>query len=531
MVEPISLALQRNAAALAVTQEKPADVPFGRWGPDLPEFGNQAGLLEASGVIPAKDAYRPANSLVPVSTNALDNQAIGVGTGRDKDNNIFLYAGDKTKLYDLRGNAFTDISNASGYNTSDDDVWEFALWDINQQIFATNFANPVQEITVGAAAGTKFADLITGTNKPSAKHMAVVRNFLVLGNTNDITDGHRPNRIWWSAIRNPTNFDPDATTQSDYEDLDQGGWVQRIVGGSEYGVVFQESQIRRLEYVGPAPIFDPAPVDRQRGTPIPNSVVGYGRFIFYIAEDGFFVFNGSSSEPIGNDIVDRAFWRQFDIANKRQVSAAIDRTNKLVCWAFPSTSSVGGLPNKIFCYKWDESPPKWSEIPIEVEMIFDARNQGFTLEQLDTVNNNIDLLQPTLDSDVWKGGKIYSGAFDTQHVLSSFDGPHLRAVLDTRDVQLTKGRTSYVNSVRPIITLDPAQPPSQTGLDISIATFARDRLDVTPTQGILTGLNDIGEADADVEGRYHRFRTVIEAGQPWEFAQGLEVYKSDGTRI
>ena len=33
--------------------------------------------------------------------------------------------------------------------------------------------------------------------KPRARHVDVVREFLVLGNTNDTTDGAVPNRVWW----------------------------------------------------------------------------------------------------------------------------------------------------------------------------------------------------------------------------------------------------------------------------------------------------------------------------------------------
>ena len=50
-------------------------------------------------------------------------------------------------------------------------------------------------------------------------------------------------------------MDPDAQTQSDFEDRPSLGWVQRIVGGIEYGIVFQQTAVTCLSYAGPALVF------------------------------------------------------------------------------------------------------------------------------------------------------------------------------------------------------------------------------------------------------------------------------------
>ena len=529
MARSLANRLQPRLPSISVSRETAVPIDFGEWKPDQPDFGSGGSLL-CRNVIPGPGVsdYKPVRDLVNISTNALDNVCLGATTARDKDNNLFVYAGNETKLYELRDNAFTDESKAGGYSTGAEDVWEFAVWDRDQRVIATNFSDPIQVIGTGTGTTSLFSDLITSTNKPTAKHIDVVRDFLVLGHTNDTTDGVRPSRVWWSAIGNEEDFDPNATTQSDFSDLPSGGWVQRIVGGAEYGVIFQESLIRRMEYVGSPVIFDLPAADRRRGTPIPNSVISFGRNVFYISEEGFFVFNGSSSEPIGNSRVDSEFWRIFDLGNKTKVSAGIDLINKLVCWGFPVSSDQ---PNTIFCYKWDQG--RWSEIrDVDFDIIFNGRNQGFTLDGLDAVSTNIDTLSPSLDSDVWKGGKSYSGAFTRTHELASFDGDTLQALIQTGEQQLTPFRNSILSDVRPLVEIDRSRASTFNGgaFDIQVQVSTRDRLDATPIDHAAVSLNASGEANIDLKARYHRIATVIPAGADWLHARGVSVHKSDGGR-
>ena len=519
-----SLASRLRNVRPSGTRSEPVPVDFGDWAPDLPDFTNP-GALTCNNVLPAANSYIPARTLTDISTNALESASLGAITARDTDNNVYVYAGTTSKLYELLDNQWNDESKVGGYTTGAEESWEFVIWDREQRVIATNFSDPVQEIAIGGGGAGSFADLITSTNKPKAKHIAVVRNFLVLGHTNDATDGVRSERVWWSAIGDSTDFDPDAATQSDFSDLDTGGWVQKVVGGAEYGVIFQESTIRRMEYEGSPIIFDLPAVERRRGTPIPNSVIGYGRFIFYISEEGFFRFNGSASEPIGVNRVDKTFWRQFDLADKQKVSATIDVVNKLVCWAFPANGGgTDGNPNKIYCYKWDT--PRWSEIDIDIELIFQSQNQGYTLDGLDAVSTNIDTLTPSLDSDVWKGGKIYSGAFTTDDKLASFDGDTLQATLDTREIQLSAGRASYVDSIRPLIEADAASAGKPGDLGIQIQISGRDGLEGSVTFDAASLVNAEGLARTCNQSRYHRVRTIIPAGAGWNHAQGVIVNKS-----
>ena len=485
-------------------------VPFGEWQPDLAEFGNP-GSLTAKNVIPKKESYGPFPSLSAIS-NALTARCQGAFGARDASNNVYTYAGDATKLYEGINNAFTDQSVGGGYSTAATDVWEFEQF--KSDIIATNFTDAVQWIAIGGGASGAFANSFTSTLKPKAKHLGVIRSFLVLGNTSDGTDGHVPYRVWWGGINSRLDMDPDSTTQCDYNDMNEGGWVQKIVGGAEYGVVFQERQISRMAYVGHPLVFDFYPVDRKRGTAIPQSVVAHGRLMFYISEEGFFAFDGSQSHPIGVDKVDKTFWAQFDLNNKHFVSAAIDPVNKLVVWAFPGTGNTAGAPNKLYIYNWVYG--KWAEIDIDVEMLASVATQGYTLEGLDSVGTDIDdgvVFAESFDSDVWKGGKIRFGAFDTAHKLGYFNGSNLAATIDTSEAQLLGGQRAMLTTTRPIV--DGGTP--------TIRIRSRNRTTDTASFSSSVTINAIGECPVRTNARYMAGRLEMAAGQTWDHAQGIEI--------
>lgn len=488
---------------------------FGEWLPDLPDLGNP-GALTATNVVPDRLSYRPLPRLA-VQSDALDARPLGVFSANDASANTFVYAGNATKLYELVDLSWTDESKGGGYTTASADVWEFSQFGTTAgaiSVNATNFTDPVQTLAVGGGGAGAFADLITSTLKPKAKHIGVWRDFLVLGNTSDGTDGHVPNRVWWSGINDATDFDPDAATQSDFQTFPDGGWVQKIIDGVEYGLVFQERTIRRATYVGSPLVFDFDVIDRRRGTTIPTSVINHGRLTFFISEEGFFVNDGVQSHPIGAGKVDRTFLNQFDVANKTAVSVGIDPFNKLVMWSFPGAGATADNPNKVFLYSWQWD--RWAEADLMVYAIVQTATQGYTLDGLDSIGTDIDdtdVFSESLDSDAWKGGKLRVAAIDTDFKLAYFTGSNLAAVLDTKEGQLFTGKKAMINGFRPLVD----------GGTVTGQLAGRDLQTDTISFGTETSANGNGEVRIRDRSRYHRARINIAAGGTWTHAQGVEI--------
>jgi len=306
---------------LALKSPPPRIVPFGEWLPDQPAFMNP-GCIIAKNVIPYARSYCGLPSLSVNSAALTDYARGGVSIKKASDGNTFFYAGDETNLYEIRNQSLTDKSSAT-YGTTAKNYWEFTQF--GDQLIATNLDDPVQQITAGA--GGNFADLFTSTDKPKFRTIATVRDFLVGGYEDDGTI--RPSNVRWSALADTADMDESAQTQADRQTLPIGGEVTKVVGGVEYGVIFSETAIHRMTYVGSPLIFDFDAADRARGCPFPRTVVSLGRNIFFWTEEGYFAFDGSTSTPLGADKVDKWFLDQIDPAYAHRMSSAVDRENHL----------------------------------------------------------------------------------------------------------------------------------------------------------------------------------------------------------
>ncbi|KKL57436.1 hypothetical protein LCGC14_2235430, partial [marine sediment metagenome] len=572
---------------LQQTSPKWLPIPFGDWMPDLPDLFNP-GATVAKNVIPAARSYRPLGAL-QTTTDALDGAALGAAIGRDKSGSYYNYAGDAAKLYEVGAAGVTDKSKGGGYSTGSDDVWEFQLFDQAQvtRLIATNFTDPVQGIDVGSAG--LFADQFTSTLKPKARHIAAVREFLVLGNTNDATDGDVPYRTWWSGYKDPLDMDPDAQTQSDFEDRPTAGDVQRVVGGVEYGLIFQQQGITRMSYSGGDTIFQFDSIDRKRGTPIPNSVIGHGRRVYFISEEGFFFTDGTQSHPIGANQVDKTFWKQFDVNNRKSVSSAIDPLNKLVAWAFPGSGGV----LKIYFYDWQDR--RWSEAEVDLEILVNSTSEAFTLEGLDAValdsgydttisvneasgqtiisvttvsgisvndtvritlndatihQTNVDAVGASditidvgLPSAADAGNRVVRTTIDVltpgldsaqwrggDLLFGAFDTAHKLANFDGANLAATIETGEIELNPGFLSKLVKARPLIDGGT-ITAQVAGRNRLIDAVVFDAAENLDAIGEVGMLNESRYHRLRAKVAAGGTWQHAQGIQVQASSmGTR-
>lgn len=396
-------------------------IPFGEYLPDLPVYQNP-GATQAKNVLPSARGYLPWPAQSAYSA-ALDARNRGAFSAKDKDSVVSVYAGDAAKLYSLDGTSWTDVSKSGSpaYALDTEENWEFAKW--GETVIACSgvngaATNNIQQITLGAA---QFADL-AGT-PPQARHIAVVRDQVVVGNTWDSTDGNVPNRVRWCGIEDETAWTVSATTQADFQDLQgQGGWVQRVVGG-EYGLVFQERSVWRMTYVGSPIVYQFDEILPGRGTPCPGSVIRVGDYVFFLSQEGFEVIrDGTNSEHIGAQKIDRTFLRDFDSEYWYRVTASYDPIAHRVYWAYPGSGATAGDPDTILCFDW--STGRWSYSEQEMQQIFVASATGTTLDALDAAIISGRAEQVTngafaTDSDWTKGAGWTIGSGTASHAAGT----------------------------------------------------------------------------------------------------------------
>ncbi len=476
-------------------------VPAGEWLPDQVELGNPGATI-AKNVIPwVGNSYKSFPSLTTLSS-AIGARAQGGCFVRDKAGNVYNFVGDATKIYQLFGTSFSDVSRTSGvYNTAVDEWWEYAQWA--DTLVATNYADAVQTISLG---GTNFSAL--AGSPPKARHIAVVRDFLVLGNVDDGTQ--YPNRVQWSGINNNETWTPSLNTLSDYQDLvGDGGWVQKIVGG-EFGLVFTERSIHRMTFAGYPTVFQFDEIEKARGAFAAQSVVKFGSVVFYLSDDGFYATTGSGeSIPIGDGRIDRFFLNDLDAFYAYRVNAAVDPINKIVMWAYPGAGNTGGRPNKIILYNFVRK--KWSIVEVETEVLPRFASDGYSLDELDAITTDLDALTPSLDSRVWTGGAQVLAAYDSSHQLATFSGIAMDATVETMETQHFSGSRAHVTGVRPLVD----------GGTSTVTVGSRNLLSGSESFGSAASQNSSGVCPVRSNARYQRYR--ISTTGAFNFIQGVEV--------
>lgn len=482
-------------------------IPFNEWVPDAADLGNP-GAIDLVNAVPALTSYKSHPSLVTSST-ALTDYPRGAIEAIDKAKNVFQYAGDETNLYSLVAGTWTDISKvATTYITSEEESWEFVRW--KEKIIATNYDNDPQQITFG---GTNFTDLTTDLR---FRHVAVVGDFVVAGNTFDGSDGVVRDRVRWSAINDETDWTVSPTTLSDFRDLKSGGGIQQIVGG-QFGVILSEKSTYRMAFIGTPTVFQIDEILPGVGMLAPHAAALLGNTVYFPSEHGFVALRGASAETfIGSGRVDKFFRTDFDQNYLHRISAVADPKSNRVYWAYPGAGNTGGRPNRVIMY--DVSLNKWAYLAVDLELIWRAGGVGLTLEDLDAISTNIDTLGVSLDSSQFKGSAPLLAGFDTAFTSGSFSGAALTAVLTTKENELHTGTRTQLNGFKPLVD----------GGTVTARVGTRSRQADTVTWSPSLALRDSGRFTTRANSNYHRFELTI-SGE-WNDGIGVQIEARDARK-
>lgn len=502
------------------------EILLGPWRPDLSALGSPCTVAKnvlaaaknvQSGAVTYKQFRSFANTI-----SALSARVRGAAAIKEIGGGAHIYAGTDTGLYQLApgGTSFTDRSKSGGYSCADDETWTFQNSPDGTSIYAANIADAIQAATAGSSSA--FADL--SASAPKCRRMAVWGPHLVTGNV--LFGGtDYPNRLHWcgqtNGVGDPTSWPTigsvaAAQARSDKRDL-EGGAIVGLTQGEFGGSIVTERKIYYASLVESSLIFDIQPVEQNRGSRFPGTVAGVGRLVFFYNDDGFWMFNGVESVPIGTQKIDAWFQADLDTIYIPRVCSVIDPVNKLYIVGYPGSGHTAGDLNKVIIFNWSPAVQEWTYLDLtgaNLEFLFQAMNLGYTLDSLDDIGLDIDSLPFSLDSYVWQGGAPLLGAFDTSHRMGFFTGSAMAARLTTGERQLSAGQRSRVTSRTPYAT--------DVGTTVTVSDLTRKRLQGSSltTWGPFALTAD-GECPGDSDDRYHRFQMDITGG--FTDATGVDV--------
>ena len=531
-------------------------IQFKEWLPDQPSILDA--VSEANNVIPLAVGYGQFKSAVNYSGSATEalNNCFAAKVNAD----VSVFAGGATKLFKVSSTDLTmeDVSKASGYTGIN--RWQFAQF--GNYALASNGSEKIQYYDVNSS--TDFADLAAAA--PIAKYITVVRDFVVGAN---IGNGTYPSRVNWSDINDPTDWTAGGASQSDFQELPDGGDITGITGG-EFGIVFLEKAIVRMSYIGSPLFFQFDTISRNVGCVEGSSIAQYGGITYFLSDDGFYSCNGQQIIGIGSEKVDRYFYSNANIGDLDSISAAVDPERNLIIWNYTTTSGNRAL----IIYNFETQ--KWSEADTDVDYLSTLATTGTTLDAIDTAYNitagsfvvgksytirsvgttnytligavantvgvlftatgvgsgtgvaidmaasaaalkTIDTLTTTLDDRLYAGGKfLFGGVRDTKVI--TYTGTPVTATITTNDLEY--GYNSVLTLIRPSIDNGSA--------NVSVAS--RRMLDDTITYSTAISASQENRCAIRSAGRYHRI-SITPTGANWHSAIGLDLdYTEQGTR-
>lgn len=531
-------------------------IAFKDWLPDQPSILDA--VSEANNVIPLAIGYGPFKSPVDYSGNASENLTNVYAT--KVDNDVSVFAGGLTKLYKLDTTDLTldDVSKSGGYTGVN--RWQFIQF--GNYALAANGSEKIQYYDVNVS--TLFADLAAAA--PVAKYVTAVRDFVVGAN---IGAGTNPSRVQWSDINDPSDWTPGAGSQSDFQDIPDGGDITGITGG-EFGIVFLEKAIVRMSYIGSPLFFQFDTISRNIGCVEGGSIAQYGGVTYFLSDDGFYSCDGQNIIGIGAEKVDRYFYANANIGDIDSISAAVDPERNLVTWNYTTVSGNRAL----LIYNYETK--KWCEADTDVNYLSTLATSGTSLEAIDSAYNvtagsftigksytirsvgttnytligavantvgvlftatgvgsgtgvaidmaasaaglkTVDTLTTTLDDRLYKGGKFLFGGVREAKIVT-FTGPNATATLNTNDLEY--GYNSVVTLIRPSVDNGSA--------NIQIAS--RKMLDDEITYSTTKTTDAEGRCSVRSAGRYHRV-SLTPTGANWFSAIGMDIeYSEQGTR-
>ena len=309
-----------------------------------------------------------------------------------------------------------------------------------------------------------------------------------------------------------TSWAVSATTQADFQDIQDMGDVTGLVGG-EYATILMEKGIVRGSYIGAPLIFQFDKVETVRGCKVAGSVCNVGHSVFYLADDGFYMFDGERSRAIGAEKVNRFFLEDWDGAYAKNMTASADPLRQIIVWSYASTAATNGSPDKLIIYNY--ALDKWSTASVAVDMVAPIYTAGYTLEALDAAFGNLDVLPASLDGAVYRGGEFLFAASKDKKI-QTFTGSTLSATVETAEFEVRKGSHSLLNNVIPYVSLR----ENSTGT-VTAQVASRNRQVDTFTFSSASTLNNDNFCPVRSNGRYHRVRLNL-SGE-WKKAQGIDV--------
>lgn len=459
------------------------------WLPD--QSLNSGVLIRAENVIPAIDGYRPIGAFLSGS-NALPVAFSNGASFTASDGTSYLLVGTASSLVRYSSGSWTNLVTG----LSPTERWRFVQFG--------DFA-----VAVNGAA-TRQINLLSGADStvagaPTGASIAVVGDFVVIGQS-----GGNKLEVTWSAFNDHTGWTA-GVNQSGFQPMLAGGEVMGLAGG-EYGVILQRQRLVRMNRTGdPDAPFSFDEISPNVGCASKGSIAQAGRSVFFLSDRGFMALDdGQALNPIGNEKIDRTFFRDVPRDEWHRLYCAVDPQNTLVWWMLP------GSPGKCWIYNW--ALDKWGYGTFACDGIFPGFTSSTDIDNLGW--SDIDAQPFTVDDPRFSGGapRLF---FVQSGQVGTMAGAPLAVAIEMGFVEFAKDRVARIRAFRPVGDMTSA----------SCVLDVRQRLGDAEGRKNTESLRASGLMPVRATGKYVSSSFSVPAGVTWNYVRAFEyVLEAGGLR-
>lgn len=368
-------------------------------------------ITDCDQFIPFLNGMQAAPSNVtPSGTPALVAPCTGAAVVTRLDGIRRIFAGTATRLYELAGGAWGDVTRGSGvYLGGPETRWSFTQF--GDATIAANRADTIQRSLSGV-----FSDI---AGAPKAEIVFSVGAFVMALNTND--GAEKPNGWHCSAAFVDTDWTPSISTQSTRGQLVASpGPLTAGLRLGEYAVAYKSKSIYLGQYVGTPVVWDWLLVPGgEAGCVGKEAVCDIGGAHFFVGDDNIWVFDGTRPIPIADGTVRQWFFDNSSPQNRFKTKCTFDRQNNVVWVFYPGIGST--VCDRALVYH--VASKRWGRADRTIQAVVNFVAPGITIDGLGALSATIDGLPDIpFDSQFWSVGGQAISVFNSSNQLQLITG-------------------------------------------------------------------------------------------------------------
>ena len=321
------------------------------------DYANKGRWVDGNLVRFENGFLKPIGGWSKLRATALDGEPIGMYAYKDNLGASVLAVGTREKVYVLYDNAWTDITPVGFVNDASNDPLGYGAYHYDVEDYGDvrsqsglpldsghfSFDNWGEDLIFCFSGDGKIykwrpvsggtADTIATvvTNAPTGCQAIMVtneRHLVAIGSGGD------PRKVAWSDREDRNNWTSKATNTAGDVQIPTGGRALLAVKYQNDTIVFSDTGIDRMSYVGSPFIYGITAAGANCKAVSRRSIVQTGNFLAWMGENSFFVYDGVVRE-IPCDVHDYVY-DQLNVPGRKACWGGHNSNFNEIWWGFPS---------------------------------------------------------------------------------------------------------------------------------------------------------------------------------------------------